>query len=398
MIEKIFTQYNQYQLEATLERTLLESDQIFSSNRGIYINRGELFTSNISDIKGLLKEVNDNYETPKIKPFIIFGLSFKNKSSDETKISFPKEAIHIDNRNFVTHYRFSIDENFEETKFVNDSNEYPHQLELTSTEAKENFSDKVSRALKYIENGEVSKVVLARQLKMVSDTAINKRILFLELLDSQPDCYVYSINNFVGASPELLLEKFDDTIKLQPMAGTRKRHARINDDEQDLADLRTNTKDTFEHKVVVEDIVAKLNKISKNVFYPENPSVIKLPHVAHLATNISAIVDKNIDIIDLINIIHPTPAVAGVPTAKALEIIDELEDFDREIYAAPIGWFDSDLNGQSALALRCAKVIKETATLFAGVGIVKGSDPIKEWDETKAKLGVIRDALMNISQ
>lgn len=258
--------------------------------------------------------------------------------------------------------------------------------------------EKVRTILKHIEVGEVTKVVLARQLFVSADVPIDLRLLVTQLMDTQPESFVYSVNGFVGASPELLVEKFSRAIRCLPMAGTRRRHARIDDDDADIADLQTNVKDRAEHSVVIDDIVKKLGDIANNVSASNVPHVVRLPHVAHLATSVTATADIHTDLMEFVDALHPTPAVAGTPTLRAMEIITDVEGFSRDNYGAPVGWINASGDGQCAIALRCARVQGAHAQLFAGVGIVAGSDPLAEWNETQAKFGVMRDALLNITQ
>lgn len=384
---------SQYQNKIELSKFIRNDDSIFISARGIYINRGYLETCSsngihqeLSNAKGTL--VNDQ------RPFIVFSKEFTDKGIPQ-QLRFPAEMIHIDSNNWVTHFVF--DGNLPSAD--NDAEiEHPHHIEMVSPESKDQFVDKVRLILKNIEAGVVQKVVIARKLNVTADINIDSRLLVSELVKSQPESYIFSINKFVGASPELLVEKFSRSIRSLPMAGTRRRHARTDVDDADIADLQTNSKDRKEHLVVVEDIVRKLESISDNVTSSSTPHVVRLPHVSHLTTSISANASSEIDFLSIVDILHPTPAVAGTPLNQALEIINDIEGFDREIYGAPVGWFDSSGDGQCAIALRCAKIEENKATLFAGVGIVEESNPEAEWDETQAKFGVMRDSLMNIAQ
>jgi menaquinone-specific isochorismate synthase len=209
---------------------------------------------------------------------------------------------------------------------------------------------------------------------------------------------VYSVDGYVGASPELLVEKFSQSMKCLPMAGTRRRHARVDEDDADIADLATNIKDRNEHRAVIDDILANLKSIARDVTASDVPHVVRLPHVSHLTTSVTGTVSVETSLLDLVGVLHPTPAVAGTPTKRALELITDIEDFNRGNYGAPVGWLNASGDGQSAIALRCARIEGSHARLFAGVGIVAGSDPESEWEETKAKFSVMRDALMNITQ
>jgi len=388
-------------LESDVTSLLSKRDNIFISSKGTFICKGSLATFPADTIKNVLENL-EGEPTNDIKPFVLFGMAFDSLNHNRKifdELILPEEMIHIDDHNWVTHFRISSD-----SKPVPSNNsdvetiEHPHQIEMMSPESKDQFIDKVEIALKNIEIGNVSKIVIARQLNVIADVQIDSRLLVKELKDSQPESFIFSYGDFVGASPELLVEKFRDTVRCLPMAGTRKRHARRDDDDLDIADLQTNVKDNIEHRVVVEDIVNKLSSISKNVTSSKTPHVVRLPHVSHLATSISATANENTSLIDLVKGLHPTPAVAGTPTQKAIELIAQIEGFDRGLYGAPVGWINALGDGQCAIALRCARIEGNKAQLFAGVGIVEGSVAETEWNETQAKFGVIRDAMMNIAQ
>ncbi|HMS24181.1 MAG TPA: isochorismate synthase [Acidimicrobiia bacterium] len=393
-----------YRLDSSLSNILSPEDSIFISSRGIYICRGVLDTFPANDIVDVLRALEGTSANDH-KPFAIFGQTFDPQANNraDNLIALPQEMIHIDNHQWITHFRISKGSaqnaiTRQEAPSVHHSIEHPHHIEMMSPESRDQFVDKIETVLKHIEIGNATKVVIARQLNVSADVPIDIRLLVCELMDSQPESYVFAVNGFVGASPELLVEKFSRSIRCLPMAGTRRRHARIDDDDADIADLQTNMKDRNEHQVVIDDIVSKLETVASNVTSSEVPHVVRLPHVAHLATSVTATAAPSSDLMTLITTLHPTPAVAGTPTQTAMKIIAEVEGFDRDMYGAPVGWVDSSGDGQSAIAIRCAQVKGAHARLYAGVGIVSGSDALQEWDETQAKFGVMRDAMMNITQ
>lgn len=398
---RLYFEVKNYMLEDKLTSILDKDDNLFVSPKGIFICKGILDTFKPQDIVSVLESLKGEL-TNDIKPFALFGLPFTRNSSSATlfdQVALPKEMIHVDEHNWVTHFYISDNLNDRSTQQnKNQAIEHPHQIEIMSPESKDQFIDKIEIALKNIETDNIKKVVIARQLNVFADIEIDSRLLIKELIDSQPGSFIFSYKNFIGASPELLVEKFGETLRCLPMAGTRKRHARQDDDDLDIADLQTNSKDNIEHKVVVEDILEKLKKFSKNINYSKTPHVVRLPHVSHLATSISATSNQNTTLLDLVVGLHPTPAVAGTPTDTAIDLVDQIEGFDRGLYGAPVGWVNSLGDGQCAIALRCAKIDGKKAQLFAGVGIIQGSVPESEWNETQAKFGVIRDAMMNIAQ
>jgi len=400
-ISNYFYSVKNYMLEGDINSILVIDDSIFVSNKGTFICKGILEAVSPEEIEEVLASM-EGQPTNEIKPFVMFGMPFDPNSPTAQRygqIILPKEMIHVDSHNWVTHFHVSSESNLAEDSYpVISAVSHPHHIEMMSPESKDQFIDKVESALKNIEAGNVTKVVIARQLNVVADIEIDSRLLIKELIDSQPESFVFAYENFIGASPELLVEKFRDTVRCLPMAGTRKRHARQDDDDLDIADLQTNVKDSVEHQVVVEDIVQKLSNLAINVTSSKTPHVVRLPHVSHLTTSISATAKENTSLMDLVKCLHPTPAVAGTPTETAIKLLAQIEGFDRGLYGAPVGWINSLGDGQCAIAIRCARIDGNRAQLFAGVGIVEGSVAQTEWNETQAKFGVIRDAMMNIAQ
>lgn len=148
------------------------------------------------------------------------------------------------------------------------------------------------------------------------------------------------------------------------MAGTRKRHAHVGDDDIDVADLQTNTKDLSEHAFLIENILEKLNGVAYDIAASSSPKVIRLPHVSHLVTPINASVASDVDLFQLIDLLHPTPAVGGTPLDLALETIDALENFDREVYGAPVVRLDSCWRWPMCDCFTFAKIEENVATLL----------------------------------
>jgi isochorismate synthase EntC len=178
------------------------------------------------------------------------------------------------------------------------------------------------------------------------------------------------------------------------MAGTVALGQSDGADGRELARLRASAKDLAEHAVVVDAVRSSLEPLCTEVFARADPDVVKLSTVAHLATTVGGWLDCPApSALAVAARLHPTPAVAGCPVDAALAAIADLEGFHRGQYAGPVGWVDARGDGEWAVALRCASLNGATATLSAGAGIVAGSDPDREWDETEAKLRAMLDAL-----
>ena len=248
------------------------------------------------------------------------------------------------------------------------------------------YKHTITQALNHIHSGHIKKVVLARAI----DTTLTEKTIsptLRTLRDTQPGCYIFSIDGLFGASPELLAAQHGQHITSRVLAGTRQTS------EHSTEELTTSEKDTREHAYAAQSVHDALSQLCTTI-HIQGPHPLRLADVTHLATDITGQLHNPTNIITLAEKLHPTAAVCGTPTTQALEIIRELENLDRGRYAGPIGWVDGDGNGELALALRCAQWHSDsTLRLFAGAGIVTGSDPDAELAETTIKLQAVRRAL-----
>ena len=256
------------------------------------------------------------------------------------------------------------------------------------------WSAAVQEALARIEDGRLAKVVLAREATVDLDRPLQVSTVVDRLRHEQPSCFTYAAGSYVGASPELLARRRGDRVLSRPMAGTVSQGSSPHEDRRLVATMASSAKEQAEHRLVVDDVRAKLGRVCADLRSADDPQVVRLSTVAHLATTVEGrIDDPRISALAVAGLLHPTPAVAGVPVAAALAAITELEDFDRGLYAGPVGWVDTRGDGDWAVALRSATLDGTGARLVAGAGIVAGSDPDAEWDETEAKLAAMRSAL-----
>ena len=252
----------------------------------------------------------------------------------------------------------------------------------------------VEQALARIEDGRLAKVVLAREVTADLRRPLDAASVLAKLRREQPACFTYAAGNYVGASPELLARRRGLDVVSRPMAGTVAQGGSPGDDRRLVAAMAASAKEQAEHRLVVDDVRAKLAPLGDRYPDTSGPDVVRLSTVAHLATTVRCrLTDPATSALDVAALLHPTPAVAGVPQAAALSAIAELEGFDRGLYAGPVGWVDAGGDGDWAVALRSATLDGTRARLMAGAGIVAGSDPDREWDETEAKLAAIRSAL-----
>lgn len=258
----------------------------------------------------------------------------------------------------------------------------------------ESFMDAVDRATDRIADGDVQKVVLARDVVGRVPQGADLRLPLARLSEDYPTCWTFAIDGFFGASPETLIRSQHGIANARVLAGTMPRGADRERDEVASLSLATSTKNLDEHEFAVRSVLEALEPYVSEVATSEYPFTLKLPNLWHLATDIEAKLSGSATSLDLVNALHPTAAIAGTPTADAVRIIEELEPFDRGRYSGAVGWLDASGDGQWAVALRCAQVDKDgVITAYAGGGIVKDSEPETELAETRIKLHPIIDAL-----
>ena len=256
----------------------------------------------------------------------------------------------------------------------------------------------VATAVERIGAGELAKVVLARDLLVSADVPLDPRRLLRRLADRFPDCWTFAVDGLLGATPELLLRRTGRRLSARVLAGTAPRGAGAED--QRLADaLIGSAKDRAEHALAVDSLVRALEPYCTTLDAPAEPDLLTLANVRHLASDITGTQRRRgprgaAGLLELIGAVHPTAAVCGTPTRDAAAVIAELEGMDRGRYAGPVGWLDARGDGEFGLALRCAELVgDDSARLFAGCGIVAGSDPAAELAETQSKFAAFQAAL-----
>ena len=259
---------------------------------------------------------------------------------------------------------------------------------------REEWTAAVRRILGAIDAGRLRKVVLAREVVLEAGRPFDRRAVLDRLRRVHPTSFTYAAGSFVGASPELLVRRRGSDVQSCPMAGTIRRGATPADDERLVDGLCRSVKDAEEHSLLVEAVLEALAPACAGRPAAEPPEVVRLATVSHLATRVSGrLADPAPSVLSLVGLLHPTPAVGGLPRRAALAAIAGLERFDRGLYAGPVGWVDAGGGGEWAVALRGAELDGPRARLLAGAGIVAGSDPEAEWDETEAKLASMLAAL-----
>lgn len=269
-----------------------------------------------------------------------------------------------------------------------------HDGSLTAPE----WQRAVATAVQRIRDGELSKVVLARDLYATAARDLDIRVILRRLADRYPDCYTFACANLVGATPELLIRRQDDDVSSLVLGGTAPRGRDEAEDARLGAALLASAKEREEHEYAVVGVRAVLAARCDRLKIESAPSLRRFANVQHLATWITGRLDgtqaaSEHSVLALADALHYTPAVCGTPAEAAMELIRDLEAMDRGRYAGPVGWVDANGDGEWAIALRCAELSGTTARLFAGCGIVEQSDPGAELEEARLKLRPVRSAL-----
>jgi menaquinone-specific isochorismate synthase len=310
-----------------------------------------------------------------------------------------------------------------------DSRPAPSQFTLASVMDHEAWGELVAGAVARIADGALGKVVLARRVDVTANRPFVTSDVLSRLLALYPTCMVFRVGGFLGASPELLIERRGAHVASHPLAGTIGRSGDLATDEALIAGLLASAKERREHAYVIDGLRRTLGPLCDSLDVPAKPTVLELRNVSHLATRLSGLLTAVPDAparlcgspggpgrggsqsvpsgydhphpglrvpsaLQLVAKVHPTPAVGGTPTDEALAYISEVEGFDRGRYAGPVGWMDSRGDGSWAIGLRSADVDGDHASMYAGVGVVAGSRPGTELEETQLKLQALLAALV----
>jgi len=358
--------------------------------------------------------VRDEVDLPGTGPVAFVSFSFRYTSAAGSVLIVPRTLVgHRDGRWWVT----TIDADTAPSGVTS----LPHRGELPDpgevpapgavryadgSMSGPRWMGRVETALDRIAAGGIDKVVLARDLDARAEHPVDLRWVLRRLEASYPTCWTFAVDGLVGATPEMLVRCERGLVTSRVLAGTIRRSG---DDDHDLAlaaSLARSSKDLEEHEYAVRSVAEALAPHCASTNVPESPFVLHLPNVMHLATDVTGVLASRRgssaggatvpSVLDLAMALHPSAAVCGTPTGTAADLIDELEMMDRDRYAAPVGWVDARGDGELGIALRCARqdpADLRRLRLFAGCGIVAGSDPVAELAESDAKLVPMRDAL-----
>lgn len=255
--------------------------------------------------------------------------------------------------------------------------------------------DAVTQALAAIDSAAYQKIVLARDVHLWSRSDFDVDAALRVLANRFPSCLTFLVERLIGASPELLVRRSGEQVRSQVLAGTTARGADPEEDAALGAKMLDREKDLREHELAVRSVIESLTPYCRVLESPPEPSVVTLDNVQHLGTVVSGglVEDRDTHVLTLLTALHPTAAVGGTPREAAVDAIRALEGMSRGRYAGPVGWCTPEGDGEFAIALRCAEMDGDRARLFAGAGIVAGSLPEQELEETWLKLRAMIDVL-----
>lgn len=342
--------------------------------------------------------------------FAIGGMAFDSKKSKtelwehfkENEFIIPKYFITMVNGKYYYTYTIKLNEQSQVSEIIQQTEE-AEQLLFNGNSAKNTQASilsqteiaptewklSVQKAVNEIKSGRANKIVLARELRLTLNRDAELGLILSELEKNQANSYVFAIEKetdcFIGATPERLVKVEGKQLLSTCLAGTAPRGKTILEDKMIASELLNDEKNLEEHGYVVKMIDEAIQPFCTNIEMAERPTVLTLKNLQHLYTPVSAKLKSGYTIFDVALALHPTPALGGVPTEKSLAFIRENELLDRGWYGAPVGWLDANDNGEFAVAIRSGLIQENKASLFAGCGVMRDSDPDMEYEETGIK-------------
>jgi len=261
----------------------------------------------------------------------------------------------------------------------------------------EKWKETVKELVSHLKNGELKKAVLARELRLYFNDDVSVEGVLKRLLTEQRESYTFAFESngdcFLGASPERLVKKEGKNLYSTCLAGSIARGKTEEEDERLGQALLGDDKNLTEHRFVVEMIKEAMEQVCEKVQLPDHPVLLKMRDIQHLYTPVVGVSKNQSSLFQLVDLLHPTPALGGFPKQDAVKMIREIEELDRGLYGAPVGWIDHNGNGEFAVAIRSALIQGNEASLFAGCGIISDSDADSEYNETKVKFKPMLSAL-----
>jgi menaquinone-specific isochorismate synthase len=273
-------------------------------------------------------------------------------------------------------------------------------MPLSTLRHQARFLKSAQAILRQIRQGRLEKLVLAETLDVTTAKPLQRFATLNKLRSRYADCQIFSIQNaqgqgFIGASPERLLQVQERWLTADALAGSAPRGRTLQEDALLGKQLLESTKDIHEHQVVLAFIQKRLRQLGVDPQISSPAHLLQLPNIQHLRTLVNAELPKSLPILEVLAALHPTPAVAGAPQERIETYLQDYEPFDRHLYAAPLGWIDHRGNGRFTVGIRSAFVQGNHLRLYAGAGIVAGSNPHKEWAEVQLKLQTLLQAFVS---
>lgn len=279
----------------------------------------------------------------------------------------------------------------------------------------EEYKRGVARVLRRVDSGELDKAVLARSLELSTPERIDASRVLRNLALRDPDGYTFAVDlprrgeegtrdsfgpaaelgrTLLGASPELLVSRRGTRVRANPLAGSLPRSSDPVEDRARAQRLLASDKNRREHAVVIESVAEALRPLCSDLHVPQEPTVTATAAMWHLSTEVTGeLRDTRTSSLELATALHPTPAVCGTPVDSARKVIAETEPFERGYYTGMVGWCDAAGDGEWVVTIRCGEVEDNSLRLYAGAGIVAGSDPAAELAETSAKFRTALSAM-----
>ena len=348
-------------------------------------------------------QIDDSVKAPGSGPVLIGSIPFDSQELHEFVLPKILVCKSEDGRCWVTAVDIEeielahVFESHVSEAFISSSSTTSSSYTVAPGVEIDTYLQAVTVARDAVRSGTITKAVIARDVIVTSTNPIDIRAVLLRLRNSFGTSYQFSIDGFVGASPELLVSILDGEVSSHPLAGTAPRTGDPTTDNDIATALLSSTKNQIEHRIVIDAVHDTLLPWCSYLDWEPEASIVAVANVQHLGTHMSGrLSEPFLHILDAVYALSPTPALGGFPRDKALQLISDVEGMSRGRYGGAVGWFDSKGNGVWAVAIRCAEYSNNnlTARLFAGGGIVADSDPLSELAETQAKLQAMLAAII----
>lgn len=348
-------------------------------------------------------QIDDSVKAPGSGPVLIGSIPFDSQELHEFVLPKILVCKSEDGRCWVTAVDIEeielahVFESHVSEAFISSSSTTSSSYTVAPGVEIDTYLQAVTVARDAVRSGTITKAVIARDVIVTSTNPIDIRAVLLRLRNSFGTSYQFSIDGFVGASPELLVSILDGEVSSHPLAGTAPRTGDPTTDSEIATALLSSTKNQIEHRIVIDAVHDTLLPWCSYLDWEPEASIVAVANVQHLGTHMSGrLSEPFLHILDAVYALSPTPALGGFPRDKALQLISDVEGMSRGRYGGAVGWFDSKGNGVWAVAIRCAEYSNNNmnARLFAGGGIVADSDPLSELAETQAKLQAMLAAII----